>query len=48
MAQHPAHESPLGKSSAYLSQYDASLLFGIASATKWAELGFTAYNLPNV
>ncbi|MCK9534031.1 MAG: NADPH-dependent 7-cyano-7-deazaguanine reductase QueF [Pseudomonas sp.] len=48
MAQHPAHESPLGKSSAYLSQYDASLLFGIARATKWAELGFTADNLPYV
>ena len=48
MHQHPAQDSPLGKSSAYLSQYDASLLFGIARATKWRELGFSANNLPYV
>lgn len=48
MPQHPAHDSPLGKNSAYTSQYDASLLFGIARATKWRELGFSADNLPYV
>ena len=48
MQQHPAQDSPLGKSSAYLSQYDARLLFGIARATKWRELGFNADNLPYV
>lgn len=46
MPHHPAHDSPLGKSSAYISQYDASLLFGIARATKWRELGFSADSLP--
>lgn len=46
MPHHPAQDSPLGKSSAYISQYDASLLFGIARATKWRELGFTADSLP--
>ncbi len=48
MQDHPAQDSPLGKSSAYLSQYDASLLFGIARATKWCELGFSADHLPYV
>ena len=48
MQQHPAQDSPLGKSSAYVSQYDASLLFGIARATKWHELGFSAESLPYV
>lgn len=48
MQDHPAQDSPLGKSSAYLSQYDASLLFGIARATKWRELGFSADHLPYV
>lgn len=48
MQHHPAQDSPLGKSSAYLSEYDASLLFGIARATKWNELGFNADNLPYV
>ncbi|MDY0205734.1 MAG: NADPH-dependent 7-cyano-7-deazaguanine reductase QueF [Pseudomonas sp.] len=48
MTHHPAQDSPLGKSSAYISQYDASLLFGIARATKWRELGFSADNLPYV
>ncbi len=46
MPHHPAQDSPLGKNSAYISQYDASLLFGIARATKWRELGFTADSLP--
>ncbi len=48
MQDHPAQDSPLGKSSAYLSQYDVSLLFGIARATKWCELGFSADHLPYV
>lgn len=48
MPHHPAQDSPLGKSSAYISQYDPGLLFGIARASKWRELGFTANNLPYV
>lgn len=48
MQHHPAQNSPLGKNSAYPSQYDASLLFGISRATKWSELGFSADNLPYV
>lgn len=48
MQQHPAQDSPLGKNSAYISEYDASVLFGIARATKWRELGFSADNLPYV
>ena len=35
-------KSQLGKSSAYVDQYDASLLFPIARATKRAEIGVTA------
>ncbi len=46
MPHHPAQDSPLGKSSAYISEYDPSLLFGIARATKWHELGLTADSLP--
>ena len=46
MPHHPAQDSPLGKSSAYISEYDPSLLFGIARATKWHELGSTADSLP--
>lgn len=45
---HPAHYSPLGKNSDYISQYDASVLFGIPRATKWQELGLTANSLPYV
>lgn len=48
MSHHPAHDSPLGKSSTYVSRYDPSLLFGIARATKWHELGFNADSLPYV
>ncbi|ABD70087.1 GTP cyclohydrolase I [Rhodoferax ferrireducens T118] len=33
--------SPLGQATAYLDQYDASLLFPIARATKRAEIGVT-------
>ncbi|MDY7218606.1 NADPH-dependent 7-cyano-7-deazaguanine reductase QueF [Denitrificimonas sp. JX-1] len=48
MPNHPAQDSPLGKTSAYISQYDPSLLFGIARSVKWQELDFTAENLPYV
>ena len=48
MPHHPAQDSPLGKSSAYISQYDPSQLFAIARSTKWRELGFTADTLPYV
>ncbi len=34
-------DSPLGRASAYVDQYDASLLFPIARAAKRAELGLT-------
>ncbi|WP_375738124.1 NADPH-dependent 7-cyano-7-deazaguanine reductase QueF [Pseudomonas boanensis] len=46
--QHPAEQSPLGKSSEYVSTYSPSLLFPISRATKWNELGLTASNLPYV
>jgi 7-cyano-7-deazaguanine reductase len=46
-AMHPAAEdSPLGKSSEYIATYTPSLLFPIARAAKWAELGLTAETLP--
>ena len=35
-------QSPLGQASAYADQYDASLLFPIARATKRAEIGISA------
>ncbi|SDH48413.1 NADPH-dependent 7-cyano-7-deazaguanine reductase QueF [Pseudomonas panipatensis] len=44
--QHPAEHSPLGKSSEYVSTYAPELLFPIARATKWAELGLSAQTLP--
>ncbi|HAF92448.1 MAG TPA: NADPH-dependent 7-cyano-7-deazaguanine reductase QueF, partial [Pseudomonas sp.] len=44
--QHPAELSPLGKSSAYIAHYSPELLFPIARAPKWAELGLTAESLP--
>lgn len=44
--QHPAEESPLGKSSQYISTYSPELLFPIARAAKWAELGLQADRLP--
>ena len=44
--QHPAEHSPLGKSSQYISQYAPDLLFPIARAAKWAELGLQAGQLP--
>ena len=41
MTQHASNPdlSPLGKSSAYITQYDAGLLFPIARQTKRDELG---------
>src|SRR5690606_35572507 len=44
--QHHAEHSPLGKSSAYVSSYSPELLFPIPRATKWAELGLVAGQLP--
>jgi len=44
--QHPAEHSPLGKSSAYIATYSPELLFPIARAAKWAELGLSAETLP--
>ncbi|RHW20122.1 NADPH-dependent 7-cyano-7-deazaguanine reductase QueF [Pseudomonas jilinensis] len=46
MKQHPAEQSPLGKSSAYVSVYTPSLLFPIPRAPKWEELGLRADALP--
>ncbi len=46
--QHPAELSPLGKSSAYVATYSPELLFPIARAPKWAELGLSAETLPYV
>ncbi|MFT0212150.1 NADPH-dependent 7-cyano-7-deazaguanine reductase QueF [Pseudomonas sp. F1_0610] len=43
---HPAYSSPLGKVSAYVSDYDASLLFPISRQTKWEEFNLTAQTLP--
>ena len=39
--EHTPEQSQLGKSSAYVDQYDASLLFPILRATKRAEIGVT-------
>ena len=44
--QHPAEQSPLGKSSDYVFSYSPELLFPIPRATKWAELGLMADSLP--
>lgn len=46
MDQHPAEQSPLGKSSEYVSVYTPSLLFPIPRAPKWAELGLQPDSLP--
>jgi 7-cyano-7-deazaguanine reductase len=43
---HTPEQSPLGKSSAYADQYDASLLFPIARATKRSEIGIAAGAAP--
>lgn len=44
--QHPAEQSPLGKSSEYVSSYAPQLLFPISRETKWAELGLNGQHLP--
>jgi 7-cyano-7-deazaguanine reductase len=44
--QHPAENSPLGKSSAYVSVYTPSLLYPIPRQPKWQELGIAAEALP--
>ena len=44
--QHPADQSPLGKSSDYISAYSPHLLFPIPRAAKWAELGLSVGHLP--
>jgi 7-cyano-7-deazaguanine reductase len=41
MPNHPPEQSPLGKASAYVDQYDASLLYPISRATNRAGLGIT-------
>ncbi len=46
MSDHPATDSPLGKSSAYVSVYTPSLLYPIARQAKWQELGLDPQNLP--
>ncbi len=43
---HPAEQSLLGKQSHYPDQYDASVLFAIERAHKWAELELSAATLP--
>ena len=43
---HPAEHSPLGKTSEYPEHYNPSLLYPIARATKWAELGLDGQCLP--
>jgi len=44
---HPAAEdSPLGKSSEYISTYTPSLLFPIPRLAKWDELGVSGDALP--
>lgn len=48
MADHPAHNSPLGQASDYVSHYDPSLLFGIVRAPQWRALGLDVDNLPYV
>ena len=41
MSMNSPEQSQLGKSSAYVDQYDAGLLFPIPRATKRAEIGVT-------
>ncbi|HAC68705.1 MAG TPA: NADPH-dependent 7-cyano-7-deazaguanine reductase QueF, partial [Pseudomonas sp.] len=36
---HSVEQSPLGKSTEYVSQYAPTLLYPIPRAPKWAELG---------
>lgn len=48
MNSHPAEQSPLGKSTAYVSHYSPQLLFPIARDAKWQELGLRGDSLPFV
>ena len=43
---HSVEQSPLGKSTEYVSQYTPGLLYPIPRALKWAELGLDGANLP--
>ncbi len=43
---HSVDASPLGKVTHYISTYSPQLLFAIARAPKWTELGLTADRLP--
>jgi len=43
---HSVEQSPLGKSTEYVSQYAPSLLYPIPRAPKWAELGLDGQDLP--
>lgn len=44
--KHPAEDSPLGKTNVYITRYQPKLLYAIARAEKWQELGITADKLP--
>lgn len=44
--QHPAQQSSLGKQTAYVSNYDASLLFAIERQIKWQEFGLNTRHIP--
>lgn len=46
MKQHPAENSPLGKTNEYIAHYQPELLFAISRQIKWQELGLTATTLP--
>ena len=43
---HSVEQSPLGKSTEYVSQYAPELLYPIPRAPKWAELGLDGQDLP--
>ncbi|KTT07353.1 NADPH-dependent 7-cyano-7-deazaguanine reductase [Pseudomonas oryzihabitans] len=43
---HSVEQSPLGKSTEYVSQYTPGLLYPIPRALKWTELGVDGANLP--
>ncbi len=43
---HSVEQSPLGKSTEYVSQYAPTLLYPIPRAPKWAELGLDGGSLP--
>ena len=43
---HSVEQSPLGKSTEYVSEYAPTLLYPIPRAPKWAELGLDGQDLP--